>query len=221
LKFLPDGPHAEEERTFLRAFEIERIEGPKRAKKALEEAKAKAEAARKALGNAVEGWTRRALAIESWQEEKKTLEASKFGEAYFKEQPAPICDADGCSKYYTFTYAVPEVDTALDRNAVLEVRVELTAGLLTAVTFVLPKRGFLLWMEGSEERAVELNDPAMRSESIVRARNRVESIVREVRGGGCSTDEEEATRRVTCGDIRVAIGTTPNGDDVVRIINLK
>jgi len=221
LQFLPDGPHAEEERTFLRAFEIERVEGPLRAKRALEEARARAEASRKALGNAVESWTRKALAIESWQQEKSVLEASKFGVEYFKEPPAPICDAEGCSKFYTFTYPVPEVDTALDRNAVLEVRVELTAGLLTAVTLVLPKRGFMQWLEGSEGRAIELNDPATRSESIVRARNRIESIVREVRGGGCGTDEEETTRRVTCGDIRVAIGTTPSGDDVIRMINLK
>lgn len=221
LQFLPDGPHAEEERTFLRAFEIERREGPLRAKRALEEARKKAEAARRALGDSVETWTRRALAIESFQGEKSALEASKFGAAYFKEPPAPICDAEGCSKYFTFTYPVPEVDTALDRNAVLEVRVELTAGLLTGVSLVLPKRGFLQWLEGSEGRPIDMNDAAMRSESIVRARNRIESIVREVRGGGCSTDEEESSRRVTCGDVRVTIGTTPNGDDLVRIISLK
>ena len=221
LQFLPDGPHAEEERTFLRAFEIEQREGPLRAKRALEEARKKAEASRRALGEAVEGWTRRALAIEAWREGKSALEASKFGDPYFKQAPAPICDPEGCSKFFTYTYPVPEVDTAVDRTAVLEVRVELTAGVLTAVTLVLPKRGFLQWLEGSEGRPLDYNDAATRSESIVRARNRVESIVREIRGGGCATDEEETTRRVTCGDVRVAIGTTPNGDDVVRIINLK
>jgi hypothetical protein len=221
LQFLPDGPHAEEERTFLRAFEIEQREGPLRAKRALEDARKKAEASRRALGDAVESWTRRALAIESWQSEKSALEPSKFGVAYFKEQPLPICDAEGCSKFFTYTYPVPEVDTALDRNAVLEVRVELTAGLLTAVSLVLPKRGFMQWLEGSEGRPLDMSDGNTRAESIVRARNRIESIVREVRGGGCTTDEEETTRRVTCGDIRVAIGTTPSGDDVVRVINLK
>ncbi len=221
LQFLPDGPHAEEERTFLRAFEIEKREGPLRAKRALEEARKKAEAARRALGDAVESWTRRALTIETWQSDKSALEAGKFGQAYFKETPTPICDAEGCSKFFTFTYPVPEVDTALDRNAVLEVRVELTAGLLTGVTLVLPKRGFLQWLEGTEGRPIDMNDAAARSESIVRARNRIESIVREVRGGGCTTDEEETSRRVTCGDMRVTIGTTPNGDDLVRIINLK
>lgn len=220
LQYLPDGPHAEEERTFLRAWEIEQREGPLRAKKALEEARKKAEAARKALGEAVEGWTRRALSIESWREERKHLEAGTFGDAYFRAPPAPICDQDGCSKYLTFSYPVPEMTTPIDRTAVLEVRVETTAGLLTAVSLVLPKRGFVHWLEGTEGRPIDGADPAAREESITRARNRVETIVRAARGGGCTTNEADEMRLVTCGDLRVAIGTSLAGDDVIRFVNL-
>jgi hypothetical protein len=221
LELMPDGPHAEETKRFLALYEKERIEGPLREKKALEEAKKKAEAARRALGEAVESWTRRALAVEGWKEPRSKVEAEKLGEEYWKTQPAPICDDDGCSKYFTFKYPVPDQSTAIDRTAVMEVRLETTAGLLTAITLVLPKRGFVYWLEGSEVRAIDPTDPAIRNESIVRARNRIESIVREVRGGGCTTDEEELLRRITCGDMRVAIGTTPSGDDVVRIFSLK
>lgn len=220
LQYLPDGPHAEEERTFLRAWEIEQREGPIRAKKALEEAKKKAEAARKALGESVESWTRLALGIETWRDDRKKLAGTKFGQAYDGTPPAPICDQDGCSKYLTFTYPVPEVDTAVDRTAVLEVRVDSVAGVLTGVSLVLPRRGFLQWLEGTEGRPIDANDPAARSESVMRARNRVETIVREVRGGGCVTDEADEFRRITCGDIRVAIGTTIAGDDMIRIVNL-
>ncbi|MBI2393156.1 MAG: hypothetical protein HYV09_26460 [Deltaproteobacteria bacterium] len=220
LQYLPDGPHAEEERTFLRAWEIEQREGPLRAKKALEEARKKAEVARKALGEAVEAWTRRAIAVGSWREEQKQLEAGAFGDAYFRAPPAPICDQDGCSKYLTFTYPVPEMTTPIDRTAVLEVRVETTAGLLTAVSLVLPKRGFVQWLEGTEGRPIDGGDPSARAESITRARNRVETIVREVRGGACTTDEADEVRRITCGDLRVAIGTSLAGDDVIRIVSL-
>jgi len=220
LQYLPDGPHAEEERTFLRAWETEQREGPIRAKKALEEAKKKAETARKALGDAVESWTKKALSIETWRDEKAKLDASKFGEAYVGAPPAPVCDQDGCSKFLTFTYPVPEVDTAIDRTAVLEVRVETVAGMVTGVSLVLPKRGFLHWLEGTEGRAVDPTDPSARAESIMRARNRVETVVREVRGGGCTTDEADEVRRITCGDIRVAIGTTFAGDDMIRITSL-
>ncbi|MBX7197094.1 MAG: hypothetical protein K1X94_33910 [Sandaracinaceae bacterium] len=219
LQYLPDGPHAEEERTFLRAWEIEQREGPLRAKKALEAAKAKAEAARKALGEAVESWTRLALGIESWRDDRKKLAGTKFGAAYDGAEPAPICDQDGCSKYLSFTYPVPDVDPARDHTAVLEVRVETVAGLLTGVSLVLPKRGFLHWLEGTEGRPIDAEDPAVRSESIMRARNRVESVVREIRGS-CTTDEADAFRRITCGDIRVAIGTTFAGDDMIRIVSL-
>lgn len=217
LELMPDGPHAIETRRFLDAFEKERIEGPLRAKRELEAAKKKAEEARKALGVAVESWTRQALAIESWREPKSKLD----GHPYFKTAPAPICDEDGCSKYFTFLYPVPDVATAIDRTALLEVRLEITAGLLTAVTLVLPKRGFVYWLEGTEGKPIDPADAATRNESVVRARNRIESIVREVRGGGCSTDEEELLRRITCGDLRVAIGATPSGDDVIRIFSLK
>jgi hypothetical protein len=220
LELMPDGPHAIEAKRFVDAYEKERIEGPLREKRALEEARKKAESARKALGDAVEAWTRRALAIESWKEPRAALDGTKFGEEY-NTKPAPVCDEDGCSKYYTFVYPVPDVSTAMDRTAILEVRLEITAKLLTAVTLVLPKRGFVLWLEGSEGRSVNTTDPNTRTESVVRARNRVESIVREVRGGSCTTDEEDLLRRITCGDVRVAIGTTPAGDDVVRIFSLK
>lgn len=219
LKVMPDGPHAEEERTFLRAWEIEQREGPLRAKKALEEAKAKAEAARRALGEAIESWTRLALAIETFREERSKLEGSKFGAAYFKSGPAPVCDQDGCSKYLSFTYSVPEAETAVDHTAVLEVRVESVAGLLTGVSLVLPKRGFLNWLEGTEERHLDLTEPAVRTESVMRARNRVESIVRDVRGGGCVTDEADEFRRIVCNELRVAIGTTLAGDDMIRIVS--
>jgi hypothetical protein len=220
LEILPDGPHAKETKTFLDDYEREERERPLRREYILEAARKKARAQRHALGDSVESWTRRALAIESFRQERKVLEASTFGAAYFNDPPAPICDDDGCSKYFTFVYAVPDQTTAIDRTVVLEVRVETTAGLVTAITLVLPKRGFTYWLEGSEERAVSANNPDDRTESIVRARNRIESIVREVRGGGCNTDEEEVTRRVTCGSVRVAVSTTPSGDDTVRIIDL-
>lgn len=221
LELMPDGPHAEESQRFLAAFEKERIEGPLRAKRELEAARKKADDARHALGEAVERWTRLALTVDSWREPRSKLEAHKLGAEYWGTSPAPICDDDGCSKYFTFLYPVPDLSTPRDRTAILEVRLEITAGLLTAVTLVLPKRGFVYWLEGSEGKPVDPADATTRNDSVIRARNRIESIVREVRGGGCTTDEEELLRRITCGDIRAAIGTTPSGDDVVRIFSLK
>lgn len=220
VEYMPDGPHAEEERTFIRAFELEKKEGPLRAQRLLEAARKKAEDARRALGEAVESWTLRAISVPAFRVPLKELQETPFGKEY-QADPAPVCDADGCSKFSYFTYPVPEADPAFDRTAVLDVRLELTAGLVTAITIALPKRGFLYWMEGAENQPIDPNDPNAHVEAIARARNRVEKVVRDTKGAAsCTTTEAEQARLIACGDLRVAIGTLPTGEDVVKIVSV-
>jgi hypothetical protein len=220
LEAMPDGPHAVEERTFLRAFEIEQREGPLRAQRALEEARKKADAARRALGEAVEAWTKRAIDLPAFRVPLAEVRTTEFGKKYNGE-PYPVCDADGCSKFLSFTYPVPDADPPLDRTAVVDVRLEIVAGLVTAVSIALPKRGFLYWMEGAEARAVDPADPDAHVEAIARARNRIERVVRDAKGNACTTTEAENARVIACGDLRVAIGTLPTGEDVVKIVSLQ
>lgn len=220
LELMPDGPHAEAERTFLRAFEIEKREGPLRTQRALEAARKKAEAARRALGDAVELWTKRATHVdEAFRQPLSVLHKTELGK-FYDADPYPVCDAEGCSKFLSFTYAVPDVQTPLDRTVVLDVRVELTAGLVTGIALVLPKRGFTWWLEGAEGRNVDPADETTRTEAIALAKNRVEKVVRAARGGDCTTTEADAVRTILCGDLRVTVGTTPTGDDVVHIVSL-
>ncbi len=220
LDLMPDGPHAEEERTFLRAIEIEKREAPLRAQRAIEAAQKKATAARRALGEAVELWAKRAAKVDTYGQPRAALKGSAFSTPY-EADPYPICDEEGCSKFVPFTYAVPDAETPADRTVILEIRVEITAGVLTAITLVLPQHGFNWWLEGSEGKGIEPIEQHTRNEANLRARNRIESVVREVRGDGCATTEADEGRILACGDLRIAIGTRPSGDDIVRFVSVK
>ena len=222
LEVLPDGPHAEDASRFVKTWEKEQVEGPARAKKALEDAKQKAEAARKAFGDTVEQWTMKAVRITSYRFDRATLEKNdtQFAEPYFHDAPEPKCDPDGCSKRHTFTYSAPDAAPPFDRTVSLDVRLETVAGLVVAVSLVLPKHGFLYWLEGAESRAVEKADPAMQSEALMRAKNRIESIVRKHAGDDCTTEEDDDARTLTCGKVRVFVKKGPEGEDLVRILAL-
>ena len=222
LALMPDGPHAEEERTFLRAFEREKIEGPARETKMLAAARLAAESARRAMGEALEAWARRAVRLTTWGE---PLERLRQVDAAFAgsldEQPAARCDPSGCVKNLYFTYAVPEASPAADRVVPLVVRLELSASVVSAVEIVAPQGGFTWWMEGTEARGVDPFDPAEREGAIVRAKNRIESIAREgAPGATCATIEAPTERTLDCGRVRVTIVARPNGDDVVRVAGL-
>lgn len=219
LDVLPDGPHADDARVYLAAIEKERLEGPLRRERAQAMAKKRAEAARRAPGDAIEEWARRAAKVQTFREPRAALDATPFGAAYAGE-PAAVCDAEGCSKLLSFTYPVPDAEPPLDRTFVVDVRVETTAGLVTAISLVLPKRGFLWWLEGSEAREVDPADAATRAEAIARARNRVETVVREAAGAECTTTEADEARVLACGALRVTIATLPDGHDVVRFVRL-
>ncbi len=219
LDALPDGPHADAARAYLATVEKEQREGPEKRQRALEAARKRAEAARRAPGEAIEAWARRAAQVQPFREPRAALDATPFGEAYAGD-PAPVCDDDGCSKFLSFTYPVPEAEPPLDRTVVVDVRVELTAGVVTAIARVLPKRGFLWWLEGSEAREVDPNDASTRAEAVARARNRVETVVRDAVGGECTTTEADEARVLACGALRVTISTAPDGRDVVRFVRL-
>lgn len=222
LALLPDGPHAEDEKRMVAAWEKEQIEGPAREKKALEDARKKAEAAKRALGETIETWTQKAVRISAYRVDRATLEKNDggFAEPFFHEPPEATCDPDGCSKRFTFSYAVPDANPPLDRTVGLEVRLETAAGLVVAVTMTLPRHGFVYWLEGSENRGVDKADPAVQGEALTRAKNRVESIVRKHVGGECTTDEAEDLRTLTCGKVRVVVRKGPAGEDLVRILAL-
>ena len=72
LTWMPDGPHAEEERGLLRAFDRKTIEGAAREKRELAAARKGAQA-RRAMGEAIEAWTRRAMDLTTWGEPLERL----------------------------------------------------------------------------------------------------------------------------------------------------
>jgi len=222
LKLMPDGPHATEEATFLRAFELEKIEGPLREKRALEEARKKADDARKALGDAIEVWTRRALTITTWGAPlAKFDQVDRAVSDAFADTPKAKCTSDGCSKVLYFTYAVPDASPPQDRVVPLVVRLELAAGVVVAVSITAPKGGFSWWLEGSEGHGVDPFDVNQRAEALMRAKNRVEVIARSVvTSVPCQTSEDEAMRTIVCGTLQTTIAASPTGDDVIRIVGV-
>jgi hypothetical protein len=220
LKLMPDGPHAEVEATFLRAYEKEKIEAPLRAKKELEEARKRADAARKAAGEAIELWTRRGVAITTYREPfEKFQKVDRAVADALAEEPSATCGELGCSKTLYFKYAVPDASPPTDRVVAVVVRLEVQAGLVSALSITAPKGGFTWWLEGAEVKAVDPFDVAQREEALMRAKNRVETVVRDaLKSAQCNTKEEPTLRTIDCGAVRVTVEALPNGDDVVRII---
>lgn len=181
----PQGPHAEEERRLVASWEKEQIEGPAREKKALEDARKKADAARKALGETIEAWTQKAVKLSAYRVDRATLEKNdgQFAEPVLPRPARGPVRPEGCSKRYTFGYAVPEANPPLDRKVGLEVRMETAAGLVVAISMVLPRYGFVYWLEGAEVRAVEKTDPAVQAEALMRADRRREHRAQARRRG--------------------------------------
>jgi hypothetical protein len=219
LQILPDGPHADDERAWLRAWEKQKAEEPLRQKQALEAAKRRAEKAQRAMGEAIERWTRLAVAIEHWGEPLAQLDEA-FLLPFREEAPLPSCDLERCRKRMSFTYPVPDATTARDRTVVVEVSIELAGGRVQTIEIRAPKHGFDWWLEGTEARGVEPIDAEMRTLAITRAENRVEAVVRGVRGS-CTTQEAPIARVVDCGPVWVVVEPSREaGEDVVRVVGL-
>jgi hypothetical protein len=215
------GMTCEEEATFLRGYEKEKLEAPLREKKALEEARLRAEAARKAAGAAIELWTRRALAITAWGARLEDFRKTDKGIAdALDEAPAAKCTESACTKTLYFTYPVPEASPPSDRVVPIVIRLELASDAVVAMSVVAPKGGFTWWLEGVEARPIDPFDQAARGEAIMRAKNRIETLTREALGGSCATTEAETLRTLVCGNVRVTVEATPGGDDVVRVVGL-
>jgi hypothetical protein len=222
LQLMPDGPHAEEERTFLRAFEREKIESKGREERELAEARRRTEVARKAVGEAIETWTRRALGVAAWGVPVETFLAveAPFAQA-LAEAPKATCGPSSCSKTLYLRYPIPDASPAEDRVVPVVVRLVADSGAVTAIEIVAPKGGFTWWMEGAEARGLDEFDAVARGEAIARAKNRVELVVRDVKKtAACTTAEAPEERVVDCGAVRVVIVASPNGDDVVRVVGV-
>jgi hypothetical protein len=221
LELLPEGPHAAEVEKWLADYRKEMIEAPLKEKAALEAARKKAEAARKASGEAIEAWTRRAVALTTWGAPMaKVLETDETLADALKEDPPAACDAQACKKILYFKYLVPDASPPADRIVPIVVKVDASEDHLSSVTIVAPKGGFTWWLEGAEGRGVDDQDPNERAQAIMRAKNRVETVVREALGANvaCTTTEEPAMRTIDCQKIRVIVAAEPTGDDVVRVI---
>jgi hypothetical protein len=221
LDTLPEGPHAAEVEKWLAEYRRETIEAPLKEKAALEAARKKADEARKASGAAIEAWTRRAIALTTWAAPLAQVLATDkaFGDA-LHEDPAASCDAQTCKKILYFKYPVPDAQPPADRIVPIVIKVDASEDHLSSVTMVAPKGGFTWWMEGAEARGVDDQDPNERAQAIVRAKNRVETVVRDAVGPSvsCSTTEEPTMRTIDCGKIRVIVAAEPTGDDTVRVI---
>jgi hypothetical protein len=219
LQILPDGPHADEERAWLSAWEQRRAEEPMRRRQALEEAKRRTEVAQRALGEAIERWTRLSAGITRWGEPLAQLDEA-FLVPFREEAPLPTCDAERCRKRLAFTYPVPDATTARDRTVVLDVVIELSSGRAQTVELRAARHGFDWWLEGAEARGVDPVNDEMRTLAVTRAKNRVEAVAREVRRD-CTTQESPQARVVDCGPVWVVIDPSRDGgDDVVRVVGL-
>jgi hypothetical protein len=219
LQILPDGPHADDERAWLSAWEKQRAEEPMRRRQALEDAQRRAEAAQRALGEAIERWTKLSAGITRWGEPLAQLDEA-FLVPFREEAPLPTCDVERCRKHFAFTYPVPDATTARDRTVVLDVSIELSSGRAQTVELRAPRHGFDWWLEGAEARGVDPVNDEMRTLAVTRAKNRVEAVAREVRHD-CTTQDSPTARIVDCGPVWFVIEPSRDGgDDVVRVVGL-
>lgn len=210
LAILPDGPHAADARTFLRAWEIEQVEAPLRARRALEAAKRDAESARRAFATAIETWTKSAVEAHlALVEPQERLDQTGFGAALRGALSEP-CGPSGCSAVESFAWTVAEEDPPRGARARLEIHLERWSGVPIAIELRLGAGGFLGWAESAE------GAEAAESSAEPRAKNRVESIVRAAAGGACEVRDRPLARVLRCGELEVTVATL-DGQDLVRI----
>jgi hypothetical protein len=211
VRVLPHGPHVDELRAFVTEAEAERDAYDARLA-AFEAARERSDRiARGSVGEAIERWSRAISVSAPFGAPLLSLAApgetsGPLGAAMFGESPSALCDERRCEKALWFRFAEPALDSSLDAELAVSIRVEAPRGTIERVELTLADWGYSTWLEAVEGRR---RSPETRKEAIAFAENRVESIVRRS-VEACTVENTPAARELRCPKFRLRI---EHGDD--------
>lgn len=225
MEALPDGPHIEEVKARIAAIKAQRARRAEHAQvedrkiRATQGRLAEADASRRAFVATFKEWTARVATIQTFGQPTSELDHETIF-AFRLSQPAGMCAGDRCRKLLELEYEVPGERELVSRVALLEVQLELEAGLLARARLAGPE----LWTRLAE--ALSLSPlPRPSPEQRADALNRSVLLVRAVLEPTLPAAEcerhveppvvlERACRGVRA---RMVAGQSPAEDDVLEV----
>lgn len=228
VEALPSGPHIEDVRTRIAFLEGKLRERSRRdveddAKAAATLASlADADTKRRAFVGVVKDWAARLSKIQSFGEPTSELSDETIF-AFRLSEPRGACQGDHCRKLLQLSYPVPGQRELVERAAVVEIQLELEAGMLKRARLAGPE----LWTRLAE--ALSLKPlPSPTAEERADAVNRAAMLIRALLEGGfpaaeCDTPAvAPAVVLRRCHGISAVMqaGRTPTEDDVLEIAPL-
>jgi hypothetical protein len=225
---LPQGPHIEDVHgriVFLEAKLRERsrrdVEDDAKAAAMLAQL-ASADTKRRAFVGVVKDWAARLLAIQSFGEPTSEL-ADETIFAFRLSEPRGACQGDHCRKLLELSYPVPGQRELVERAAVIEIQLELEAGLLSRARLAGPE----LWTRLAEALSLKplpKPTPEERADAVSRAAMLMRALL-ERRFPAAECDVPAAAPAVVvrrCHGLSAVMqaASTPTEDDVLEIAPL-
>jgi hypothetical protein len=223
---LPDGPHIAEVKARIAAIAAQRARKNEQAQ--LEDRKIaatqahldEADASRRAFVATFKDWVSRLAKVQTFGQPTSELDHETIF-AFRLSQPAAVCAGDRCRKLLELEYEVPGERELVSRAAVLEVQLELAAGVLSRVRLAGPE----LWTRLAEALSLTpLSNPSL--EQRVDALNRSALLVRAVLepvlpAAECERKAESpVVLERSCRGVRARMfaGQSPAEDDVIEFM---
>lgn len=181
---LPDGPHIAEVKARIEAIRAQRRRKSEHAERedqkiaATQERLTEADAARRALVGTFKDWVARLAKIQTFGEPTSELDHETIF-AFRLSQPAGVCQGERCRKVLELEYEVPGERELVSRAAVLEVELELEAGVLRRARLAGPE----LWTRLAEALSLQplpTPSPEQRQDAINRAALLVRGVLEPV-----------------------------------------
>jgi hypothetical protein len=225
---LPNGPHIEDVRTRIAAIEgkqrersLREIEADKKANATLVQL-ADADTQRRAFVATVKDWAARLIRIQSFGQPTSELPDETIF-AFRLSEPHGSCVGDHCRKLLQLSYPVPGQRELVERAAVVEVQLELEAGLLSRARLAGPE----LWTRLAEALSLKPlpnPTPEERADAVNRAAMLMRALL-EARFPAAECDSPVTAPAVIlrkCRGMRAVMlaGASPTDDDVVEIAPL-
>jgi hypothetical protein len=222
---LPNGPHIEDVRTRIAFLEGKLRE---RSRRELEEDRkaaatlsqlADADAQRRAFVGVVRAWATRLIGIRSFGEPTSELSDETIF-AFRLSEPRGACQGDHCRKLLQLSYPVPGQRELVERAAVLEIQLELEAGLLARARLAGPE----LWTRLAEALSLKplpSPTPEERADAVNRAAMLMRALL-EAQFPAAECDAPATAPAVIvrqCHGLRTVMsaGASATEDDVIEI----
>lgn len=226
MEALPDGPHIAEVKARIAAIAAQRARKSEQAQ--LEDRKiaatqtrlAEADAARRAFVATFKDWVSRLVKVRSFGQPTSELDHETIF-AFRLSQPTAVCAGERCRKLLELEYEVPGERELLSRAAVVEIELELEAGLLSRVRVAGPE----LWTRLAEALSLTpLPNPSLeqRADALNRSALLVRAVLEPVLPAAeCERKSEPpVVLERSCRGLRARMvaGQTPAEDDMVEFM---